>query len=1062
MGNYSDYISRSNPPKVQGLVPRTRVFAQLDRCLEAPVAWVSGPAGSGKTALVASYLEERQLPCVWYKMDGSDADPATFFSRLGRVLQNFLPRDANPFPVLGSEYLHGLDVFASRFFEQMLAAEQIPRLLVIDNYHEVALEAEIHLVLAKSFARLPAELNFIILSRELPLAKYARLRAGKQLAVLNPDSLKFTLDEARSVIGFLAPECPEQMRAFFHEHTMGWAAGLILMVEHYRLTEGREIVPDVRTPQEILDYFASELFEQASTGHQDFLLKTSAFSEMTVGMARELTGLQSSDQILSTLNRRHFFTDLFPGCDPVYLYHPLFLEFLRCRAESSLGSGGFREIQRAAGHIAERHGLGAAAADLYVSSRDWPGLTRLLEKTAVNVIAHGFTKQLIAWLDQVPREELNRHPRLLYWLGISELSLAHCPQARAHFELALALCDGERDGEGVYLAWAAMVDSYFFEMNDWHPLEHWLFALGDFQRRYPEIPSGATGLRVALSGFTAHVLRCSPPEELNPWQERLAQQLPQTDLATRLQAGMISSLRQVWSGDYHQNRLLLDQLRGELRHAVCPPPLPVVTLKLLEAWHGLLTVDPGSCRAAISQGLALAGSSGVYVWNHHFHFCAVEIALIEGDCGEARSLLRDLGQDLGAANGLVRFSYHLLSAWVDFLQDDTASALSHLEVGHGPSLTIGSPVYQGIWCLAMAQVKLRRKAYQEAPRFIERALALSRQTGSRNLEFLSLLYQAQMLCELGYSDDALLALESGLQIGRDQNYLHFTWWIPSALADLSALALRHGIETGYVRELIRRRKLFPALPPVDLEEWPWEVTIHCLGKLEILVHGELLKIQKKPLELLKTIITLGGCDVKYERIADILWPDAEGDSGLGNFKITLHRLRQLLGESSLSFKDGKLSLDTRRVWLDVWSYERTALKASAEWCKAGNAGVTLGLTERARSLYRGQFIADDLEQGWLYPQREKLSRSYIAIVAYLGEHYLSEGNLEQAITLYEKAVELEPLAELLYEGLIKAYNTVGYQSHATQTYRRYESSLWENLRVQPAKRLTQLVAYGAV
>jgi LuxR family transcriptional regulator, maltose regulon positive regulatory protein len=1062
LGNYSDYIRKSNPPKVQGIVPRTRVFAQLDRCLEAPVAWVSGPAGSGKTALVASYLHDQQLSCVWYKMDGSDADPATFFSRLGRALQALLPAGANSFPVLTSEYLHGLDVFASRFFEQMLAAPEIPRLLVVDNYHEVPQDAEIHLVLAKSFARLPVELSFIILSRELPLPKYARLRAGKQLAVLNPDSLKLTLEEARSVIGYLAPECPEQLRAFFHEHTMGWAAGLVLMVEHYRLTQGREIVPDIRTPQEILDYFASELFEGASTGHQDFLLKTSAFHEMTAGMARELTGLQSSDQILSTLNRRHFFTDLFPGSDPVYLYHPLFLEFLRSRAESSLGRDGFREIQRAAAHIAERHGLGAAAADLYVSSRDWPGLTLLLEKMAVNVIAQGFTKQLIAWLDQVPQEVLHRHPRLLYWLGISELSLAGCTQARARFELALRLSDAEGAGEGVYLAWSALVDSYFFEMNDWHPLDHWLFALGDFQKRYPEIPTGTTGLRVALSGFTAHVLRCSPPEQITPWQERLASLLPQTDFATRLQAGVVTSLRHVWTGDYHQNRLLLDQLRGELRHAVNPPPLPVLTLKFLEALHGFLTVEPGPCRAAISDGLALASSSGVYVWNHHFLFCAVEIALIEGDCGEARSLLRDLGQDLGAANSLVRFYYHLLSAWVDFLQDDTASALSHLEVGHGPAMTIGSPLYEGIWSLAMAQVKLRRKAYEEAPRFIERALTLSRQTGSRNLEFLSLLYQAQMLCELGYTDDALLALESGLQIGRDQNYLHFVWWIPAVLADLCALALRHGIETEYVRQLIRRRKLFPALAPVDIEEWPWEVTIHSLGKLEILVHGELLKIQKKPLELLKTIITLGGCDVKYERIADLLWPDAEGDSGLGNFKITLHRLRQLLGESSLSFKDGKLSLDTRRVWLDVWSYERTALKASAEWCKSGDPGETLALTERAWSLYRGQFIADDLEQGWLYPQREKLSRSYIAIVAYLGERYLSAGNVEQAIALYEKAVELEPLAELLYEGLIKAYNSAGFRTHATQTYRRYESSLWENLRVQPAKRLTQLVAYAAI
>jgi LuxR family maltose regulon positive regulatory protein len=1057
MDNYSDCISKINSPELSGIVDRPRVFAQLDTCCETKVAWVSGPAGSGKTTLVASYVESRRLPSVWYKMDGGDADPATFFFCLGRALQRYLHSDTNPFPVLSPEYLHGIDVFATRFFEQIASFSKAPRVIVIDNYQDVPHAAEIHQVLAKALARLPSGFTVIIVSRELPHARYIRLRANNLLAVLTPGSLKFTIEEAQEVIDILLPEFPAAMIALLHKHTRGWAAGLVLMVEHHRLVGGGGVVPAVRTPQEIFDYFASEIFEQAASDYTDFLLKTAAFKEMTADMAKELTGRDDSGQILSMLNSKHCFTDMCLNDEPVYSYHPLFLEFLRHKAESSLGMDGFRGIKLAAAKIAEQHGWGDAAADLYLESGCWQCLTALLEGIAETVTAQGRTKTVIEWLDKVPPEELDKHPRLLYWLGISELSLAHCSKARARFEHVLALSDNSRDAEGVYLAWSAMIDSYFLEMQDWRPLGPLLHSFEDIRKRYPEIPSDATELKVVLSGFTAQVLHQEDQDGINALQQRLEALLPGAGLATQLQAGLIRSHHCRWIGDYHRNRLLLDELREDVRAAANPSPFQILTLKMIEALHFCMTVELDPSREAIKEGLAFATSSGVDVWNRHFLSCAVEIALIDGDIREARSLLRDMGHDLARANAMARFHYHLLRGWVNYLRDNSAMALSHIEMCHGLAMTIGSRFHEGMWCLAMAQVKLKRRAYDEAPHFMERALTISRSIGSKNLEFLSLLYRAHMLYGSDDLDGALAALRSGLAIGRDQFYVHFTWWIPSIVADLCVLALQQGIETEYVRYLIRRRDLFPALSPVEVEEWPWDVTIRCLGNIEVRVHGEMVKIQKKPLELLKAIIALGGYDVRCERIADLLWPDTEGDSGLGNFKITLHRLRQLLGENSIVLKDGKLSLSSRRVWLDVWAFERIVLKATAEWCMESKFEVTQKFTEQAMALYGGQFIKEDHEKEWLYRQREKLSRSYIAAVAFLGERCVLAGNLEKAIAAYLKGVEMEPLAEVLHEGLIKTYSAAGYRANAIQAYRRYEAALRENLDIQPSRTLAQLL-----
>jgi ATP/maltotriose-dependent transcriptional regulator MalT len=67
-------IARPTLPKV---FPRERLFKLLDQSRERSVIWVTGPAGSGKTTLVASFLYSRKLPCLWYQVDAGDADPAT-------------------------------------------------------------------------------------------------------------------------------------------------------------------------------------------------------------------------------------------------------------------------------------------------------------------------------------------------------------------------------------------------------------------------------------------------------------------------------------------------------------------------------------------------------------------------------------------------------------------------------------------------------------------------------------------------------------------------------------------------------------------------------------------------------------------------------------------------------------------------------------------------------------------------------------------------------------------------------------------------------------------------
>ena len=61
-------IAKINPPDVQSVLKRERVFSILAHACGKPIVWVSAPAGSGKTILVASFLKALHIPCVWYRM----------------------------------------------------------------------------------------------------------------------------------------------------------------------------------------------------------------------------------------------------------------------------------------------------------------------------------------------------------------------------------------------------------------------------------------------------------------------------------------------------------------------------------------------------------------------------------------------------------------------------------------------------------------------------------------------------------------------------------------------------------------------------------------------------------------------------------------------------------------------------------------------------------------------------------------------------------------------------------------------------------------------------------
>jgi LuxR family maltose regulon positive regulatory protein len=105
------------------------------------------------------------------------------------------------------------------------------------------------------------------------------------------------------------------------------------------------------------------------------------------------------------------------------------------------------------------------------------------------------------------------------------------------------------------------------------------------------------------------------------------------------------------------------------------------------------------------------------------------------------------------------------------------------------------------------------------------------------------------------------------------------------------------------------------------------IRIYTLGRFSVKTdhHDDVTRKKSKPLELLKAIIAHGGRQVSCDKIMASLWPYVDGDCARRSFDTTLHRLRRLLGDPrAISLHNGLLTLDTNRVWVDAWAFDRLA------------------------------------------------------------------------------------------------------------------------------------------
>jgi DNA-binding SARP family transcriptional activator len=210
---------------------------------------------------------------------------------------------------------------------------------------------------------------------------------------------------------------------------------------------------------------------------------------------------------------------------------------------------------------------------------------------------------------------------------------------------------------------------------------------------------------------------------------------------------------------------------------------------------------------------------------------------------------------------------------------------------------------------------------------------------------------------------------------------------------------------------------------------------------------------KQARTLLKYLVTHLGRPVHRETLIEFFWPGIDEDRGWKRLKVTVHALRRQLRsagfvEDIVETAGQAYALRRDAVWVDINAFERFAAEGSAlqrqeQWDKA------VQRFEDAQSLYRGDYMEEDIYADWCTAERERLFEIYLEMLTGMAECHAKLGHFAEAVRVCRTALVRDPGRESFHRALMEYLVQLGRADWAIAQYHRCRHLLARELDVEP-------------
>jgi LuxR family transcriptional regulator, maltose regulon positive regulatory protein len=423
--------SKLHPPWLRpGIVARTALVERLLAAPAMPVICVVGPAGYGKTTLLAQWTQRSGRRVAWVSVDRHDNDPAVLLSYLTVALDRITPVDPAIFQTLASPGAHVTATVVPRL-AGAIATMAEPVALVLDHVELLHDRACLDLV-AELAVQLPSGSQLAPASRTRPRLPLALLRAQGRVVELGAGDLAMDQSEARALLEGAQVRLADDLVAELHRRTEGWPVGLYLAALALQAGAGTSTEVDAGVTfagddRLVADYLWFELLSRLPARQVSFLTRTAVLDRMCGPLCDAVLGASGSGRVLESLAESNLLLVPLDRRRDWYRYHHLFRDLLRAelqRREPKL----VPQLHLRAAAWCEANGLQQVAIDHAQAAGDADRVARLVLEVMQPAWASGRVDTVLQWMEWFGRVDRTSRPGSgCFPAGLAWLDTAPCP-----------------------------------------------------------------------------------------------------------------------------------------------------------------------------------------------------------------------------------------------------------------------------------------------------------------------------------------------------------------------------------------------------------------------------------------------------------------------------------------------------------------------------------------------------------------------------------------------------------------------------------------------------------
>jgi len=318
---------KTNMPQIgRDVVRREKLYIKLCLLPQYKFAYLSAPAGYGKTTAVVDFITQENLKYAWVSLDADDNDPMRFWINVIAAISRCNGKDEMQIslnvPLITSKISINLLI-------DTIKTIPVDFVLVIDDYHLI--DNEVILKSMEYFVKyLPQNVSLIVISRKEPDEMISLLQAKGNVLCLNKADFSFDYDNTVEFFSQKGLNISEEKIAEIYRYSEGWAAALVGAFLYFKDKEisFRSLTALAAKGKHIHVLFKREVFEQWPDEVKDLLIKTSFLDKLCGSLCAAITQNEDSARILEMLAQNNNFVIGLDAENEWFRYHHLFQEFL--------------------------------------------------------------------------------------------------------------------------------------------------------------------------------------------------------------------------------------------------------------------------------------------------------------------------------------------------------------------------------------------------------------------------------------------------------------------------------------------------------------------------------------------------------------------------------------------------------------------------------------------------------------------------------------------------------------------------------------------------------------